>query len=547
MDAPDDRSSDDRLQARWLELCDILNVEDADEAIARVQELQLDALQETADVSARALDSSEAYDLLHRIEGRLNELRRSSPLPERLLTALDSDEPAEAEEEIRRIKRRIRELESQHELLLDAGINGASEALSMIESMEQQLREMYEEKETQLRVEERATDLADEDTFDQLQRLLAREERLQRELGVTTSEEVIEMVRGLASQLDELYEDREADQPVPPAAAGDGSTAATERERKLQRELGVSDPADVVEMVDGLVQQLEELYEARERLARVNLEDADSVINMISSMEQQLEMLYADRERMSERGIESIDQAVLMIESMEEQLEALYAERNAPTAPDNPERIRELEAKLDELAAEKESLREQRRAMSSGRAQDTLERELGLSEPEHVVQLVQSMEQQLQNLYAEREAPLEAVVAQDGGDDAGPEVLDRERLTQLSRMSGGERNAMDIGILHVDDEGRVMYANDVAARTLPGVTASKGSALTDRNFFFSIAPGTNNSLFRGRFKQGIDQNRLDVRFPYTIIHPTQPRVNLAVQLYRAGTNSNWILLRRLSS
>jgi photoactive yellow protein len=547
MDSPDDRSSHDRLQTRWAELCDILNAADADEAIAKVQELQLDALQETADAAASALDSSEAYDLLHRIEGRLSELRRSPALPEHVLDALDSEEPAEAKEEIRFIKQRIRDLESQHELLVDAGINGASEALSMIESMEEQLREMYQEKETQLRVEERTADLADEDTFDQLQRLLAREERLQRELGVTTSEEVIEMVRGLASQLDELYEDREADQPVPPAATGDGSTAATERERKLQRELGVSDPADVVEMVNGLVQQLEELYEARERLAQVNLEDADSVIGMISSMEQQLELLYADRERMSERGIESIDQAISMIESMETQLEALYAERTAPAAPDDPDRLRELETKLDELAAEKEALQEQRRAMSSGDAQETLERELGVSEPEHVVQLVQSMEQQLRDMYAEREAPLDMAVAEEGGGDSGPEVLDRDRLTQLSQMSEAERNAMDVGILHVDDEGRVMYANDAAARTLPGVSGSTGDALADRNFFFSLAPGTNNSLFRGRFKDGVDRNRLDVRFPYTIIHPTQPRVNLAVHLYRTGTNTNWILLRRLSS
>lgn len=549
MSPTDNRSSDPGLQARWDELCDILNVEDSEEALARVQELQLDAMQETAEVAAGTLDTSEAYDLLQRIDQRVETLReRAAPWSD-VLSQLKVDHPEEVPDVLDEILDRLDALEKQHDHLIDAGIAEASEALSMIESMEEQLRELYQEKESTIRAQEKEGDFANEDTFDQLQRLMAREERLQRELGVTSSEEVIEMVRGLASQLDELYADRDIEQPVPPVSAGDGSQPLSEREQKLQRELGVSDPSDVIAMVNGLVRQLEELYEARERLAQVNLEDAESVINMISSMEEQLEALYADQERMSEQGIDSIDQAISMIESMEEQLGTLYEERHAAgesgdAAGAAAEQMAQVEEKLEELAAEKKALQEQRQALSSGSATDTLKRELGVSDPEHVVQLVQSMEQQLQDLYADREQP-DAEQSTETRNDV-PHVLDPKEIGRLASYTDAELNDFDAGILRVDDEGRVRSANDAAAQTLPGVTGNTGDAMVDRNFFFSIAPGTSNSLFRGRFKSGIADDDLDVRFPYTIIHPTEPRTNLAVHLYRTGPNENWILLRRLS-
>jgi photoactive yellow protein len=561
MSPTDDRSPDPGLQARWDELCDILNVQDSEEALARVQELQLDAMQETAEVAAGTLDTSEAYDLLQRIDQRVETLReRTAPWSD-VLAQLKVDHPEEVPEVLDEVLERLNALEDQHDRLVDAGIAGASEALSMIESMEEQLRELYQEKESTIRAQEKEGDFADEDTFDQLQRLMAREERLQRELGVTSSEEVIEMVRGLASQLDELYADRDVEQPVPPVSAGDGSQPLSEREQKLQRELGVSDPSDVIAMVNGLVRQLEELYEARERLAQVNLEDAESVINMISSMEEQLEALYADQERMSEQGIDSIDQAISMIESMEAQLGTLYEERHAAgeaadTAGVAADQMAQVEEKLEELAAEKKALQEQRDALASGSATDTLQRELGVSDPEHVVQLVQSMEQQLQDLYADREQPGTEHSSDHSGENSGehstetrddvPHVLDPEEIGRLASYTDAERNDFDAGILRVDDEGRVQSANDAAAQTLPGVAGSTGDAMVDRNFFFSIAPGTSNSLFRGRFKSGIADDDLDVRFAYTIIHPTEPRTNLAVHLYRTGPNENWILFRRLS-
>jgi photoactive yellow protein len=530
MSSSPDALTDHELQARWSELCDILGVSAPSEAIARVQELQLDAMQDTAEVAAAGLGTEEAERMLSRISDRIGALRQH----------------AERREE------QLSDLQKQQQKLEEAGIRGVSEALSMIRSMEDQLKELYREKETTSRADEQEQAFASEDTFQQLQRLMAREEKLQRELGVVSSEEVIEMVRGLASQLDELYQERDATQPVPPASAGDGSQAVTRREEKLQRELGVSDPADVINMVNGLVEQLEELYEAREKLSQVNLDDAESVIGMISSMEQQLEMLYSDQERMSDKGIGNIDQAISMIESMEEQLSMLYEERQSiddmgDGAQDEEaeRRLQEMEKKLEELSEEKAALQKQRAALKEGDASATLERELGLSDPEHVVQLVQSMEDQLQDLYAERESH------EDSASDANtrsdePRLISKDALNDLPKRSPSELNNMDVGVIRIDDEGRVRFANDRSAQLLPGVAGSTGDDMHDRNFFFSLAPGANNSLFRGRFKQGVENDSLDEQFAYTFIHPTEPRANLSIYLYRSGRDDNWILMQPLS-
>jgi len=582
--------SPDQLRERWNDLRDILGASSSGEVLRRVQELQLDAMQEAATVAAASLDSDEAATLLDRVKSRIAHLRSRTERWQALLAELNAETLTEAQATVSDLRERLRQYEEDAfssplpASLKNAGISSADEALAMIESMETQLQELYEAKEMSAKAEDAlAQEFEGEDTYDQLQRLLAREERLQQELGVTSSEEVIEMVRGLATQLDELYADRDDDQ----RAAGTEPEKQSEYEKQLENALGVSDPEDVIHMVNGLVQQLEELYDARERLSRVNLDDAESVITMVSNMEAQLEALYDEQVRMSDQGIESVDQAISMIESMEAQLEALYEERHAGdgSIPEKAQdRVERLERKLDELTEEKQALLEQREALVAGESSmDTLERELGLSDPQHIVDLIESMQQQLQDVYTDRETDEDrdsnartfptgegsaAFAVQDiqtepgiqasEGDAPDPTepamesakeiepVVPPDELDGLPRQSQQILDGMDYGIIRVDDEGRVGYANDAAVAALPGVTGTAQESMIDRNFFFSLAPGANSSMFRGRFKSGVEEQDLDVLFPYTFIHPTEPAANLVVQLYRSERNENWILLRPLS-
>lgn len=229
--------------------------------------------------------------------------------------------------------------------LADSSFDRFEDALRAIESMEAQLTELYDEKATLARAEPPA---ADADTYEQLQSLLAREDKLRRALGVTSTDAVVEMVEGLADQLDVLYAEREAN---PPAARSSSEFSDPAAER-LESELGVSSPDAIIAMVNSLSKQLDELYADRERLTDANVADAEGAVQMLRSMQHQLEALYEQQEQRTEHGVENLDHALALIDSMEEQLVDLYAERRQHTvdAPLLPSRtLRRLDA-MDDAA-----------------------------------------------------------------------------------------------------------------------------------------------------------------------------------------------------
>jgi hypothetical protein len=105
----------------------------------------------------------------------------------------------------------------------------------------------------------------------QLVSLYGDREQLERELGVSESMAIIDMVRSLESQLRDLYHEREQGG-VTASAAG-------------------ASPAASLEL------QLIDLYEQRERLQqRIGCADASEVIDMVGSLEHQLQDLYRERE-----------------------------------------------------------------------------------------------------------------------------------------------------------------------------------------------------------------------------------------------------------
>jgi photoactive yellow protein len=370
------------------------------------------------------------------------------------------------------------------------------------------------------------------------------------------------MVQGLASQLDELYgaqaeEERRSETGEFNQANLDTFEqlqALLEREEKLQRELGVSDPQAVIVMVQGLADQLDELYAARERLSKVNLDDADGVVEMVSSMQQQLEALYAGQEILSEHGIHSVEHAVAMIESMETQLEDLYREKRAlmDQGLDDPaeaaERMQMLEEQLEALRREKSGLLERRQDLqrekeSYASTVDTLKDQLGTADASTITKLIASMEEQLVDLYRERE---DDGAYRPGGPDPTPQLLDEATIERLDAMDTGALDALDVGAACLDDDGRVQRLNREAVALLPGLDDDADPASFEgQHFFFELAPGANNSLFRGRFRQGVESGTLDARFVYTLISRASRPLNLAVQLVRSPAHgTNWILFRR---
>lgn len=466
---------------------------------------------------------------------------------------------------------RVRNLQSSVDLLQDAGLTPQL-ALSMVSSMEAQLQALYREKAA---TESAAREVVnDGDTYEQLQALLAREEKLKRELGVSSFDEVVDMVEDLSDQLKSFYD---TSSPFPerstaPDPASTNGTPSSTGWQYIQQTLGVHTPEDVVAMVESLTRQVEDLYRARERLADANLNDEDSVVAMITNMQNQLESIYESQERMSQKGVKDVDHALAMIETMDKQLNVLYEERH-DTPPDLDsmrsrlqETVNELEALKQEKATlirERDALRQSiasQQGSTAAPSQDdtddaptprdtsssldlrTLEQTFGSKDPERIAALIHSMDEQLteRSTVELEQSALRILEAEQRLLD-----IDEDVLAHLEDMAPEDLHNLAFGVLRLDDEGTIRFANDTAT-TLPGCTADAPAALEGKNFFFDLVPFTNNRLFRGRFLQGVRNGSLDVRFPYTLIRSHAPPVNLALHLHRKPTErANWILFTRL--
>jgi photoactive yellow protein len=525
---------------RWEELMDLLPTSEPEEVVDQVRELQVNVLDEEAEAldEMGLTDAEEAKTVLRRIFQRLQKLRRENQALQHLQDAVGADSPDEIAASIDDLRARVQTLEEQQQVLAEAGYDRPQHVLQALASMEEQLDELYGEKEATERSVPGTR--ADGDTFDQLQALMAREEKLQRELGVSSPDAVVEMVEGLTDQLEDLYVERDADTTADSifAPAPEQPTA----EDRFEDELGVSDPDAILTMMDDLKAQLDELYDDRRRLAEHNLEGADDAIRMLESMQNQLEALYERQERLSTHGLNGVDHALSMIESMEAQLDELYDERHHGGEQEAPEeltaRIEELETKLTALRQEKTSLQETRDRLQD--QFDELEDELGTDDPAVISDLIGSLEAQLEDLYEERE---EDTRRQTLPDDEP--LLDADTLATLDDQDDDALDALPVGAFCVDDQGRIQRANEKALRW-PDVGDDAPETLVGQHFFEDVAPAADNALFRGRFEEGVEAGTMDERFLYTYVGEQVAPTNLAVHLYRSSTDStNWVMFRLL--
>lgn len=326
-----DRSHDPAwYRDRWQELMDLLPASSPDEVIDRVRAFYVEQLRDHDEaLEERGLNPDKARVGLDALFDRLRSLRRETQVLRTLEDRLDVDGPDQLVDAVESLRDRTTASDERQSVLREAGFDRPEVALRAIESMQQQLDELYTEKTATERTDARGALRDDGDTFDQLQALLAREEKLQRELGVSNPDEVVEMVEGLTDQLEELYVDRDAETSTDSIFA----PSPAEAEHVLEAELGVSDPETVAVMMDDLTDQLDVLYEDRERLAEMNLEGPDDAVAMLKNMQRQLESLYESQEALSDHGVDSIEHALSVIENMEAQLTDLYAARAADDAP----------------------------------------------------------------------------------------------------------------------------------------------------------------------------------------------------------------------
>ncbi len=389
-------------------------------------------------------------------------------------------------ETVRAMHEQLQHLRRQQQRLLEAGLDSPADAVAMIESMENQLVELYRDREEEATRPGRPTiTLPGGDTYDQLEQLYDQRERLMDALGVADPDDLIDMVNALASQLDALYAERAEAGRAEAARAADAGPAATGPAAPLR----VPADADADADTDA---------------------DTDATATMLASMEEQLRALYQEKQHLMDLGFDDADDAARRLAELEGQVAVLTDERDALRA-----RLRTAEARRP--AAGGRSAR--RDADGARRDGDRPDRAAG-------------------------GPPSDTYAPGPESDDDGPRVAPPETLHRLDAMAPDELDALPFGVVQTDDQGVVQYASRDGVR-LPGFAAGPDEA-RGRNFFFDLAPSANNSLFRGRFQRGVEKGQMDTGFLYTFVAPGRAPAVARVQLYRApDARTTWILHRPL--
>ena len=363
-------------------------------------------------------DTADALTLLRTLEDRLLAIpepgapTKSADSPDQETASSDDILPAEAGdilgirtvEDARELEAligdmsdRLDRLSEEHEKLDDAGLT-VDEALSMIENMEAQLADLYhgfgsdsnglpDEPSGLTKLDDAlryrvfnltdATPEAIDDVTqvvriltDRVDQLAARQESLI-EAGLSP-DEAVAMIESMEGQLNALYRAQEQDDADAAAEAHTESKEprpenkdAAERLAAIEEVLGISTRSEAVEL---------------SQIAR--------------EMEEQLTVLYQDKEKLEELGLDTIDDAVALIKSMEDQLVELYEDKEA---------IVEVQAEMK--ATEKQSTFQQLEALYAER--EKMQQALGVCSADEVIEMVESLNSQLDELYTGRDADVD--------------------------------------------------------------------------------------------------------------------------------------------
>ncbi|MBC7419895.1 MAG: photoactive yellow protein [Bdellovibrio sp.] len=114
----------------------------------------------------------------------------------------------------------------------------------------------------------------------------------------------------------------------------------------------------------------------------------------------------------------------------------------------------------------------------------------------------------------------------------------------FANISGLSQEAADatteVGIVEVDDTGAIKIYNKYES-DLAGVALSNA---VGKNFFIQVAPCTNNRLFMGTFKTGVQLGNMDKKFNYTFTYKMKP-TPVTIHLYRDTQSArNFIFVKR---
>jgi len=113
-------------------------------------------------------------------------------------------------------------------------------------------------------------------------------------------------------------------------------------------------------------------------------------------------------------------------------------------------------------------------------------------------------------------------------------------LSRLSNLSRNDADNATFGIVKVDNNGKILLYNRYESE-LAGVASA---AAEGKNFFTEIAPCTNNKLFFGKFKTGVEAGELNTAFNYTFTYKMKPTNVSILLLHDKSSKTNWVFVTK---
>ncbi|MDF3821339.1 PAS domain-containing protein [Leptospira sp. 96542] len=114
-----------------------------------------------------------------------------------------------------------------------------------------------------------------------------------------------------------------------------------------------------------------------------------------------------------------------------------------------------------------------------------------------------------------------------------------ELLQKIQTYSPKEIDELSFGVISLDDKGIIKVFNTFES-TMANVNKNE---VIGKNFFIDVAPCTNNQIFYGSFKRGVEERKMDMIFPYTFTYKMKP-TPVKIHLYRGPARpTNWVFVK----
>ncbi len=117
--------------------------------------------------------------------------------------------------------------------------------------------------------------------------------------------------------------------------------------------------------------------------------------------------------------------------------------------------------------------------------------------------------------------------------------LEPSLLSRLNSLSQSEIDSFPFGIVKVDPNGQILMYNKYESE----LAKVPISTAVGRNFFTEVAICTNNRIFYGRFKEGMEKGELDAIFNYVFTYNMKPTNVIVHLLHDRSTGTNWVFVK----